>query len=375
MTATIVGRWRSWSPAVRVITVLMGVVLAVNVGAGALDRLLGGGPTGPSSSSYATSSGGLAAYSDLLAAQARAVTRLRTPLDEAHLDPGSTLVLSDSAVTAAETGAIQDFVRRGGRLVVTGPLATPVLRLLADARVSWSQEGASLARPAGQQPETAGVQRVEGIGEGSWSSLDHAVLTGAGRTLAIVADADRGRVVAIADSSILSNAFLDHADNAAFAVAAAGPSGGPVAFAEFSHGYGRRTGPGALPVAWQHLLWVAALAVALAMWARGKRLGPPDRDDTVRPPPRVAYVEALAATLLRTGDREEGVRPVREEARALVLTRGGLPPDATDDDLRRVAAAVGLSPVTVQVLMQPVKNDDDVVAVGQLRASLEEERW
>jgi hypothetical protein len=179
----------------------------------------------------------------------------------------------------------------------------------------------------------------------------------------------------VADASILSNAFLDRADNAAFAVAAAGPTDRPVVFAEYGHGYGHRRGVRALPAAWRRLLLVAALAVAVAMWARGKRLGPPDRDDTVRPPPRVAYVEALAATLVRTGNREEGVRPVRDEARALVLARAGLPPDAGDDEFRRAAAAVGLSPATVQALLQPVRNDDDVVAVGQARASLEGRQW
>src|SRR5207247_4086778 len=115
----------------------------------------------------------------------------------------------------------------------------------------------------------------------------------------------------------------------------------------------------AIPGRWKTLLEFAAFAVALAMWARGKRLGPPDRDDTVRPPPRVAYVEAVAATLARTGNREEGVRPVRADGRALVLSRAGLPPDANDDEVRRVAAAVGLEPSTVQALLQPVHNDDD----------------
>jgi hypothetical protein len=368
-------RWQRWSPAARVITTLVGLVLVVNIGAGTLNRVLGGGPAGPSSSSYATSSGGLAGYADLLAAQGSAVTRLRTPLDQARLDPGDTLVLSDAELTATEAVAVVDFVRAGGRLVAAGPLTTPIVRELADARVRWSADGARASHASSRQPETAGVREVESQGEGSWGFVDNGVLIGAGRTLAFVADAGRGRVVAVADPSILSNGFLDRADNAGFAVAAAGPAGRPVVFAEYGHGYGHRTGTAALPRQWQHFLWIAGLAVALAMWARGKRLGPPDRDDTVRPPPRVAYVEALAATLVRTGDREEGVRPVRSEARALVLARAGLPADAGDDELRRVASAVGLSSATVQSLLQPVQNDDDVVAVGMARASLEGKRW
>ena len=368
-------RWRAWSPAARVITALIALVLAVNLGASFLDRMLGGGPAGPSSSSYATSSGGLAAFADLLAAQGSAVTRLRTPLDKARLDPGSTLVLSDTGVTVAEAGAVEDFVRHGGRLLAVGAPATGIVRDLADARVRWSSDGTSASHPVGDAPETAGVSRVEGDGDGSWGFVGNAVLSGDGRIVAFATDADAGRVVAVADVSVFSNAFLDHADNAAFAVAAAGPAARPVVFAEYGHGYGRHTGAGALPARWRRLLWIAAGAVALAMWARGKRLGPADRDDTVRPPPRVAYVEALAATLVRTGDRQEGVRPVRDEARAVVLAQAGLPPDAGDSDLRRAAAAMGIDPGAVEALVRPVQDDDDVVAVGQVLASLERKRW
>ncbi|MBV8960930.1 MAG: hypothetical protein JO087_19370, partial [Actinobacteria bacterium] len=143
----------------------------------------------------------------------------------------------------------------------------------------------------------------------------------------------------------------------------------------YDHGYGRSTGLGALPDHWRTGLSIAVLAVIIAMWARGKRLGPADRDDTVRPPPRVAYVEALAATIARTGNRDEGVRPVRDEARRRLLARAGLPPDASDDEVRRAATATGVPAETARALLQPAANDDDVVAVGRALASLEEERW
>lgn len=371
---TIAERWRSWSPAARVISALVGIVLAVNIGAGMLDKVLGGGPSGPSSSSYATSSGGLAAYADLLASQGTAVTRLRKPLDQVHLDPAWTLVLSESSPSPAEAATLEDFVRSGGRLVVTGFEAAFAANL-ADARVRWSHDGATVLHVTGGAPEVAGVSQVDAVGDGSWEFAGEPLLEGSGLTIAFAADVDRGRVVAIADPSVLANKYLDQADNAAFAFAAAGAPSRPVVFAEYGHGYGRSTGVGALPSQWKGALTIVALAAAIAMWARGKRLGPADRDDTVRPPPRVAYVEAVAATIARTGHRDEGVRPVRDEARARLLARAGLPPDASDDEVRRVATASGVPAATVHALLQPAATDDDVVAVGRALASLEEERW
>lgn len=367
-------RWEAWSPAARVIVVLAGVLVVANIGAGFLDRVLGGGPSGPSSSSYATSSGGLAAYADLLGAQGHPVTRLRTPIDRAHLEPGSTLVLADLQVTPVEAATVDDFVRHGGRLVAAGGQVGDLVASLADARARWSVEGAEVLHAVGSEAETSGVRRVEAAGSGSWSFIDSGELAGGGNTVAFADDVDAGRVVAIADSSILSNDYLDRADNAAFAIAAAGPRGRPVVFAEYGHGYGHSSGLGAIPARWKAMLLIAALAVVVAMWARGKRLGPPDRDDTVRPPPRVAYVEAVAATIARAGDREEGVRPVRAEARALVLARAGLPADAVDDEVRRAAAATGVPAATVDAVLRPVTNDDDVVAVGRALASLEEDQ-
>lgn len=364
-------RWRAWSPAARIIVAMVAVLVLANIGAGFLDGVLGGGPSGPSSSSYATSSDGLAAYADLLASQGSAVTRLRTTIDKAHVDPGSTLVVVDAALAPEEAAAVEDFVRQGGRLIAAGEAASALVASLADARARWSDEGAEVLHPVGSQPETAGVRRVEGVGAGSWTFVDNGVLAGGGNTVAFVDDVGSGRVVAIADSSVLTNDYLDRADNAAFAVEAAGPLGRPMVFAEYGHGYGHRSGLSAIPERWKAALIILALAAAVAMWASGKRLGPADRDDTVRPPPRVAYVEAVASTIARAGDREEGVRPLRAEARARVLARAGLPPDAADDEVRRAAKATGVPPETIEAILRPVTNDDEVVAVGRALASLD----
>ena len=61
-----------------------------------VNSLAGGSPGGPTSSSYATGGDGLAAYASLLGRAGHPVSRLRTPLADARLDPRDTLVVLDA---------------------------------------------------------------------------------------------------------------------------------------------------------------------------------------------------------------------------------------------------------------------------------------
>jgi hypothetical protein len=47
------------------------------------------------------------------------------------------------------------------------------------------------------------------------------------------------------------------------------------------------------------------------MLARGRRFGPPEPAARAFAPPRVAYVDALGATLARTQDHDAAMAPVR----------------------------------------------------------------
>ena len=110
-------------------------------------------------------------------------------------------------------------------------------------------------------------------------------------------------VVVLADTSPLSNEGLGAADNAAFGVALAG--GTPVAFLETVHGYGVSRGFGGLPTEVKWTLLGLLLTSLVAVWAAGRRFGPPEDPDTDPPPPRVEYVEALAGSLARTKPDKE----------------------------------------------------------------------
>ena len=107
----------------------------------------------------------------------------------------------------------------------------------------------------------------------------------------------------LADTSPLSNEGLGAADNAAFGVALAG--GTPVAFLETVHGYGVSRGFGGLPTEVKWTLLGLLLTSLVAVWAAGRRFGPPEDPDTDPPPPRVEYVEALAGSLARTKPDKE----------------------------------------------------------------------
>ncbi|WCB91685.1 hypothetical protein DSM104299_00358 [Baekduia alba] len=213
-------------------------------------------PSGPASSSYATTPDGLAAYASLLERAGHDVRRVRASLDDRPPARGEVVVVVDGLPLAAEQrDALHAFVAAGGHAVLAGTAATTLG-----------------GRPA------AGRDVVQRIGRG---------------TATLVARADP-----------LRNRALDRDDNAARALALAGAPARRVAFVESVHGYHDARGLAALPDRVQTCLWLlGAAALAFLIW-RGRRLGPPEGQARVLPPPRRAHVEALAAALARTRDRD-----------------------------------------------------------------------
>ena len=186
------------------------------------------------------------------------------------------------------------------------------------------------------------MRRVRTAGDGRWPRPGRAqrVLAGDEGTLLLVAPAGRGRIALLADSSPLQNRLLGEADNAALALALSGR--GPLTFVESVHGYGPARGLAALPARFGWALIGLALAALVFMVARGRRLGPPEPERRDLPPPRRAYVDALAATMARGEQREEAVAPVRAEARRRLARRAGLGPQADADAWQAAALAAGL---------------------------------
>ena len=352
--------------------VVAGAFLAVVAVVSALPER-GSGTDSPSSS-YSTGPTGSGAYAELLRRFDHPVRRLRGGLDRASFEPGSTLVVLDATLTDDEVRALGRFVGGGGRLVAGGASAQEWLEDVVGDPPRFDATPVEAAMPAGDAPEGEGIGLVRLGGQGSFGrpgSLQPLLAERGGTSVVAVAgDVGAGRVVALADPTPLQNHLLGVADNAGFGLAVAGPAGTPVAFAEGPHGYGTGEGLSALPGRWRVAL--AGLALSAAVWlvSRSRRLGP--AEDEARPlgPRRRDYVEALAATLGRTGRPAEAAEPVRIRARSLLAVRAGLPPDAPDDAVRAAAARLGLPPDEGEALVE-THGEPGVLAAGRALARLE----
>ena len=355
---------------------VIGFVILAIIGLNALGALISSAtesPSGPPSSSYATSARGLGAYAELLERFGHTVARVRGSLSDVDLDVGGTAVVIDAAsLSIGEQRALEDFVSGGGRLVVGG--TTPIVWLgpLMEDPPQFVEGGAKKLRPLAPVSEVEEVSEVTAAGEGSWHRAEGTLplLGDDSSTVATVANVDRGRVVFLADPSILQNRLLDETDNAAFALGLAAPQGSTVYFLENVHGYSEKTGLAALPERWRWALMGIAAAGLVWMVARGRRLGPPEDEARPLPPARQEYVGALAANLARTRSPAEALAPVRTAALNILTRRANLPADADASALREAGKKMGLPPDELDALLGRPQSKQDVVAVGRALARL-----
>jgi Domain of unknown function (DUF4350) len=356
------------------LALVVGAVIAANLVVAGIDRLAGG-TEGPRSSSYATAPEGLAAYADLLTRSDHPVTRLRSPLHEDPPPPATTLVVLDPpALVPAEARALREFLAAGGRLVVGGRGPHPWLPEILPDPPAWTGGGVHEAGMIAPATEVAGLTAVRAGAEGYWSDAG-ATLPALGRgakSIVNVAATGGGRVVLLADATILHNRYLARAENAALGLRLAGEAGRPVMFVESVHGYGAATGLGALPSSWRAAGVVGVVAALVLLWARGRRLGPPEDDARPLPPPRRDYVVALAGALARTNRPAEAVAPLQDSARRRLARSAGLAPDADEAALRAAATARGLPEGLTAVLFRPATSESDVLSVGRSAARLQQ---
>ena len=297
-------------------------------------------------------------------------------MTDAALSPADTLVVLDPVgFDRDEERAVRRFVERGGRLVAGGAGATALLleALLADPP-AWSSAGIRNAEPVGGAPEVTGLDSVRTAGEGSWSEpgATTPILGDGSRLLATVATLGRGRVVALADPSPLQNRLLATADNAGFGLAAAGDGRDRRVRRGARTATARRAGSGAIPGRWQAALFGLTLAALLGVVAAGRRLGPPEDAARPLPPARREYVDAVAVSLARTNRPAEALEPLQAAARARLARRAGLPPTASEPQLRAAAARLGWSAHETDALFAPPRTAVDVVAAGSALARANE---
>lgn len=359
-------RWNALSARARRVWTVAAALVAVFV-LMALLNTLGRAPGGPSLSANSTGGDGLAAWDALLDGNGHRTSQLRADLDRADLVTSQTVVAIGQAFTRREKAALRRFVAGGGVLVIGDVEAETTLHMFGDRTAQWEPFGASVARVG-----TEGLS-VRGPGFASWrASKGHALAQGGTRVVAVQVAYGQGSVIALADPSPVTNAWLDRGDNAWFAVHLVGRDGRGVAFAEHGHGYGTTSGFGALPARWKTAFWFAGIAALVGAWAAGKRLGPADPVVDAAPPERARYVYAVASTLARTRDREAAVEPLRRRARDLLARRSGRQDLDTPDGVRAAGRVAGLSDDDVAALLAPLADDHDLVALARTVSHLEE---
>jgi hypothetical protein len=115
---------------------------------------------------------------------------------------------------------------------------------------------------------------------------------------------------------------------------------------------------------------VGLLLAALAWVAsRIRRLGPAEDERRPLPPPRRAYVDAVAATLARTRKPSAAAERVKDAARRNVARRAGLGADPPDDRIAAAAATLGLSDEEAAALVRPARDEDeDLLLAGRALA-------
>jgi hypothetical protein len=331
--------WTSLGRAQRIAAAVVALVVLVNVVLAGLGDVVPRSPGGPRSSTYGTAAEGLAGYGDLLERSGHDVTRLRSRVGPADLPVEATAFVADpEQLSQSEGAALAGFVLDGGRLVITGPAAQPLVEAFTGhAAEIESFDAADEIDVWVPTPLTGAARTLAGDRGNRWVAYGPLLpLAGVdGRATVITASVGEGRVVAVADTDPLLNRYLAQADNASFGLALAGP-GRPVVFVESAHGYAEG-GLGSVPSGWK---WAAAglvVALMLGLWAAGTRFGPPEPSVRALRPPRRDYVDAVAATMQR-GVRTPAdlVPPPSDDAPA---PDDAPPPVATLDDALAVGAA------------------------------------
>ena len=346
---------------------LLVLVVGLNVIAIGVDALIPS-PEGPRSSAFATAPAGLAAWAELAERSGHEVRMLRARATDASLpDSGTVVLLDPDEFSPGQARALRRFAERGGR-VIAGGLDSDAWLSGLGAIPAWEDGGASRARVTVPSRVTGAAADIRTAGEGHWRSGRDAlpVIGGADGPVVLLRRTGRGEIALVADPSPLQNRLLDEGDNATLALALAGD--GPLTFLEGPHGYGDATGLAALPARFKWALVLLGLSAIVLIVARWPRLGPPEPPDEPLFPPRRAYVDALAATLARTRDRNAAVEAVRSAGRERLARRAALARDANAETWTAAARAAGLTDEEARALQDT--RDDDGIAAGRALARL-----
>jgi hypothetical protein len=209
---------------------------------------------------------------------------------------------------------------------------------------------------------------------------DLEVIASAGReALAVAIPVGQGRIVAVADPTMVSNASLRRSDNAVWLVGLVAPWGnGSVFFDEYHHGFGQKRGITELTRAflatpWGWCLLQIALAGLLYIFAYRRRFGrvsePPEASRTSP----LELIDARAGIFRAAGARGLAAQLIAQNLCQTLTRSHGKSSDTASlsQELEALAkgGAVKHAPA-LQALVEKLRgasrlNDRDLIAIGQ----------
>lgn len=352
---------------VRRVALVVALIVAGNLLIIILGRWLDPQTAGPFGSSFVTTEEGVGAWHDLLSELGRDTTRSRRPIAEASAPPDSTIVLVDptEGLDAGYAGALVAHAEAGGRVVLVG--VANVARLF-DLDLDLTSTTAGVEPVVGTL--TSGVSELRPRSDTRYSVGALEVIVGEpGAALVVRAIRGEGDLIVVSDPWLFSNVRIGDADNAVLAVRLTG--GGGVVFDEYVHGFGLDQGVTGLTETVVTFTVVGVVAALLAMWAIGKRLGPPEQRARALPPSRSDYLDAIGRSLEKASDddaydvlRARSMRHVhRLGSRYVGLSR------AEQD--RKAARQLGLTDADLALLERPPRGRDEIARVARVAAEIE----
>lgn len=289
---------------------------------------------GSSGSSYSTAESGYRAWSDLLSLNGYNIVRDRGSVtlpkdrysdiytyDNLNLDKQTeVVVLLGGALPVEESKEVIEFVNNGGRLITDNPI---VLEDILGDKAEFEIEGSKIQVPNNNVEGLEGITSVESSGYGlitvKPSSSSDAVLVPKTQThpndpsdlgyadsiqaSTAIFQYGAGDVIALIDSSPISNAYIAKSDNALFSLRIAGKQGNTITFIEGIHGYDEKSGFAGLPLSWQIAIVGLLVAFVLFGCAQGRRFGMSEESDRNLGPRRIYFAHAIAYYLKKSNGK------------------------------------------------------------------------
>ena len=291
---------------------------------------------------YSAASSGAKAAFLLLRASGYSVMRWERSLRDLPDDPNATLILAEPQAmpTSDERAALEAFVERGGRAIVTGLAGAYFLRqhpISPDpiAGLTWkriaSRSPSAITRAA---PEITLAPQAYWDVEAAGLPLYGDDLD-AEKVRVVKYGAGRGEALWWASATPLTNAGLSEPGNLEFFLACVGTSSRAVLWDEYFHGH-REAAPASsadLPFTWLGVqLALAVIAVLLTYSRRSGPIVTPAPENRLSP---LEFVRTLGSLYQRARAASVAVDIAYQRFRYRLARRLGLASTAPADDLQR----------------------------------------